>query len=315
MGVTDATRGDPGMAGWYILTMRTDESFRECWQPEHHQEEQISPFSVLPIDMIKSFPIDYMHQSCLGVMKKLLLLWTRGRTDFRMSSGDVTSVSERLVSLKKSIPDCFARKPRGLKEIERWKATEFRQFALYTGKIVIKGVLQDHLYEHFLSFSTALCILVSRELTKSQGPYANQLLKFFVEREWELYGEIFLVYNVHSLLHLAEDAQNFGSLDRCSAFKFESHLHHIKKKKDLIWEKSFGTSCKSSGGNIEVQDRKQGKCDVIQVPKQWVCVKPWTLLRGGVRRSGHHGVTQGVHKSTAISNDTVWFTSLRYMHG
>ncbi|ROL45444.1 hypothetical protein DPX16_23893 [Anabarilius grahami] len=150
-------------------------------------------------------------------------------TDFRMSSGDVISVSERLVSLKKSIPDCFARKPRGLREIERWKATEFRQFALYTGKVVLKGVLQDHLYEHFLSFSTALCILVNPELTKSQGPYANQLLKFFVERGWELYGETFLVYNVHSLLHLAEDAQNFGSLDRCSAFKFESYLHRMKK--------------------------------------------------------------------------------------
>ncbi|KAK7130402.1 hypothetical protein R3I93_019896 [Phoxinus phoxinus] len=211
------------------LTMRTDESFRECWQPEHHQEEQISPFSVLPIDMIKSFPIDYMHQSCLGVMKKLLLLWTRGRTDFRMSSGDVTSVSERLVTLKKSIPDCFARKPRDLKEIERWKATEFRQFALYTGKIVLKGVLNDQLYEHFLCFSTALCILVSPDLSKSQAPYANQLLKYFVERGRELYGETFLVYNVHSLLHLAEDAQNFGSLDSCSAFKFESYLYQMKK--------------------------------------------------------------------------------------
>lgn len=211
------------------LTMRTDESFRECLQPGHHQEEQISPFTVLPIDMVKSFPIDYMHQSCLGVMKKLLLLWTRGRTEYRMSSGDVTRVSERLVTLKKSIPDCFARKPRGLQEIERWKATEFRQFALYTGKIVLKGVLQDQLYEHFLCFSTALCILVNPDLTKAQGPYANQLLKYFVERGRELYGDTFLVYNVHSLLHLAEDAQNFGGLDNCSAFKFESYLHQIKK--------------------------------------------------------------------------------------
>ncbi len=47
-----------------------------------------------------------------------------------MSSGDVARLSERLVTLKKSIPDCFARKPRGLQEIERWKATEFRQLLL-----------------------------------------------------------------------------------------------------------------------------------------------------------------------------------------
>ncbi len=211
------------------LILRTDQSFRECQQPEHHHEEKISPFSVLPIDMVKSFPIDYMHQSCLGVMKKMLLLWTRGRSENRMSSGDVARVNERLVTLKKSIPDCFARKPRGLQEIERWKATEFRQFALYTGKIVLKGALQDHLYEHFLCFSTALCILVNPELTKEQGPYASQTLKYFVEKGRELYGETFLVYNVHSLLHLSEDAQNFGCLDNCSAFKFESYLHQMKK--------------------------------------------------------------------------------------
>lgn len=145
-----------------------------------------------------------------------------------MSSGDMARVSNRLVTLKKTIPDCFARKPRGLQEIERWKATEFRQFALYTGKIVLKGALQGQLYEHFLCFSTALCILVSPELTKAQGPYASQLLQYFVEKGREIYGETFLVYNVHSLLHLSEDAQNFGCLDNCSAFKFESYLHQIK---------------------------------------------------------------------------------------
>ncbi len=254
------------------LTLRTDQSFRECQQPEHHHEEKISPFSVLPTDMVKSFPIDYMHQSCLGVMKKMLLLWTRGRSEYRMSSGDVARVIERLVTLKKSIPDCFARKPRGLQEIERWKATEFRQFALYTGKIVLKGALQDHLYEHFLCFSTALCILVNPEFTKEQGPYASQILKYFVEKGRELYGETFLVYNVHSLLHLSEDAQNFGCLDNCSAFKFESYLHQMKKMV-RSGKKCLNSSSKSSGGNIKVEARKQRKSTVTEGPEQCVCFK------------------------------------------
>ncbi|KAG9278033.1 hypothetical protein AMEX_G5823 [Astyanax mexicanus] len=211
------------------LTLRTDQSFREGLQPEHHLQERISPFSILPIDMIKSFPADYMHQCCLGVMKKLLLLWTRGKTLHRMSPGDLACVSEHLEKIKSSIPDCFERKPRGLQEIERWKATEFRQFALYTGKIVLKGVLRDDLYEHFLTFSTDLCILVNPGLVQTHGSYAHQLLEYFVEKGRLLYGETFLVYNVHSLLHITADAQEFGCLENCSAFHFESYLHQIKK--------------------------------------------------------------------------------------
>ncbi len=51
---------------------------------------------------------------------------------------------------------------------------------------------------------------------------------FCRERTGAVWRDI-LVYNVHSLLHLAENAQNFGSLDSCSAFKFESYLHQVKK--------------------------------------------------------------------------------------
>lgn len=37
-------------------------------------------------------------------------------------------------------------------------------------------------------------------------------------------------HNVHNLLHLSNDAVNFGSLDNFSCFKFENHMQKIKKK-------------------------------------------------------------------------------------
>ncbi|KAL2103346.1 hypothetical protein ACEWY4_000214 [Coilia grayii] len=211
------------------LTLRTNQSFRECWQPEHHQAERTSPFCSLPIDMVKSFPADYMHHCCLGVMRKLLLLWTRGKTTVRLSRAQMAVVNEHLMALRKVIPTCFGRKPRVLDDLDRWKATEFRQFLLYTGKIVMQGVLRGDLFDHFMAFSTAMCILVSPVLARSQHQYAHELLKFFVEQGEILYGPRFLVYNVHSLLHLAADVSTLGCLDNFSAFPFESKLCQIKK--------------------------------------------------------------------------------------
>ena len=59
--------------------------------------------------------------------------------------------------------------------------------------------------------------------------YSRQLLVYFVESFCNLYGNDQLVYNVHSLIHLADDAQQFGVLDNVSAFKFESYLGQRKK--------------------------------------------------------------------------------------
>ena len=59
----------------------------------------------------------------------------------------------------------------------------------------------------------AMCILVNSKLTTQYGNYAHQLLQHFVSKCAELYGREFLVYNVHTLAHIAREAQHFGDLD------------------------------------------------------------------------------------------------------
>jgi hypothetical protein len=132
--------------------------------------------------MIKTFPIDYMHQLCLGVMRKLLLTWIRGKREVKISAGQVETISNKLVDLKSCIPNTFARKPRSLADVDRWKATEFRQFLLYTGKIVLHGTLKQEQFEHFLCLSVASCILVCPTLAKSHRDYAKELMEYFVEQ-------------------------------------------------------------------------------------------------------------------------------------
>ena len=179
--------------------------------------------------MVKKFPIDYMHQVCLGVMKKLRLLWIRGKRDVRISAVQVNEISNRLIGLKPFIPNVFARRPRGLDEIDRWKATEFRQFLLYSGILALDGILRGDLYNNFLCLSVAISILVCPSLARVHKTYAHDLLTYFVQQGSVLYGEEFLVYNVHSLIHLAQNTEEYGTLDACSAFKFENYMQKLKK--------------------------------------------------------------------------------------
>lgn len=222
------------------LTLRTDKAFRDQSQEEHHLPSVVSPFCQLPINMIEQFP--GMHQCCLGVMRKLIIMWLRGPLWIRLSSGNVQQVNLQLLNLKPCIQNVFARKPRGLEEIDRWKATELRQFAFYKGKIVLKGIISDQLYEHFLVFIVALSILVCPRLAKQYSHNAEELLAYFVKQGRHLYE--FLVYNVHSLVHLASNANLYGSLDEHSAFSFENSAEKIGSfwaKPSLAgWEAAWG---------------------------------------------------------------------------
>lgn len=51
---------------------------------------------------------------------------------------------------------------------------------------------------------------------------------FFSEKQGVIWRWSFLSYNVHNLIHLADVATKFGSLDTISCFPFENHLGTIK---------------------------------------------------------------------------------------
>ncbi len=142
---------------------RTDKCFRQATDEDHHHA--CSPFSNLNKDMVATFPHDYMHLVCLGVMTHLLDLWLGppGPLCCHMSSSQASLVSERLLALKGCIPSEFARRPRTLAERNRWKATELRQFLLYTGPVVLKDVLKSQIYDNFMLLSVGVYILVSSE--------------------------------------------------------------------------------------------------------------------------------------------------------
>lgn len=209
---------------------RTDDGFRRQTQIGHTKGP--TPFSELEnFDLVDDFPLDYMHLVCLGVVKKLIKSWVQPpRRPYSLAGAQQTRINERLFSIRPSITRDFARRPRKINEVDRWKATEFRQFLLYTGQIVLKNILPEDYYKHFLTLSVAISILVSPELTQAHSHYAETLLVHFNEEGAHLYGNEFLIYNVHCLVHLPAAARRYLSLENCSAWKFETYLYQLKKK-------------------------------------------------------------------------------------
>ena len=106
--------------------------------------------SYCPVD---SMGIDYMHGVLLGVMKLLLKLWFSSENSSEVFSHtkQVKEVDKRSLSIKP--PDDITRRPRSTEHhIKYWKASELRSLMLYYGPIVLKGVLENELYEHFFAF-------------------------------------------------------------------------------------------------------------------------------------------------------------------
>ena len=133
-----------------VSTLRTDEAFTN-YSYEKHQKGR-TPLIDHGISCINGFTLDYMHLVCLGVMRRILHFLKNGPRQCKLSSGQLGRVSENLLTLQGKMRSEFARQPGSLNELERWKATEFRQFLLYTGPIVLKGIVSHKLYQHFYHY-------------------------------------------------------------------------------------------------------------------------------------------------------------------
>lgn len=181
---------------------------------------------------ITNTPLDFMHLVCLGVVKKMILLWIEGPFSVRVHTRLRNKLSHLLILLRNSTPRDFARKPRSLKDVKQWKAVEFRNFLLYIGPVVLRYILKKDMYYNFLTLHVAITILVRPNLCKQEGfiNYAESLLNHFVTSFQNLYGTQYVSHNVHNLLHLCNDVRTFGSLDTFSAFRFENYMTCIKRK-------------------------------------------------------------------------------------
>ncbi|XP_031338969.1 uncharacterized protein LOC116167664 [Photinus pyralis] len=215
---------------------RTNSDFINWIDPSYRLHDT-SLVKIPNLDFVNGFVLDYMHLVCLGVMRTLIVTWYSGDLPHRLSFENISTISNNLLQLVQNTPTDFVRKPREIKYVLRWKATEFRMFLLYFGPVVLKGVLDPEKYNNFITLHVAISILCNtfRCKDKDQRQYARCLLINFIKNVQTLYSPDLMTHNFHGLIHLTDDADYFigkipdFSLDSISAFPFENYMQQIKR--------------------------------------------------------------------------------------
>ncbi|XP_035791100.1 uncharacterized protein LOC118466194 [Anopheles albimanus] len=221
---------------------RSDTMYRSFQYGEHHQVYKFkvnnrirktkikTPLLELGsehLDIVKDIIVsDSLHLLHLGVMKRMLVLFTEGsKYHSKFPPNTITAIDNILQQIH--LPcEIHRRKFRSVKDIGFWKGTEFAAFLNYAALPIFKTFLITNHYETFLYLFCAVTICSSNYYRPSLD-VARDFFQTFVSK----YADIFKIVtsNIHCLTHIVEEVDRFGPLHTFSSYPFEDFLHQLKR--------------------------------------------------------------------------------------
>lgn len=86
------------------------------------------------------------------------------------------------------------------------------------GMVAFKDLLTEEQYAHFLSLSLAIRLYSCQYYVQNAGlrSIARMLLSEYCENFVKIYGKNEVVSNIHNISHIADDVEEFGSLNEIS---------------------------------------------------------------------------------------------------
>lgn len=179
-------------------------------------------------------------------MKRILAFLIDGRkksnADVKIEAPWANLLASRLEIISKYCPKDFSRSSIDIKKHQSLKATQYRQILFYSGPVIFRGIIKLKAYLHFLILHILMRILARPNRSKILDERAKKFSEIFVNRAEDVYGEEFLSYNSHGLLHIVDDAIKFGSLDEFSAFPYENNMksfHNTVRKPNQLLQQIY----------------------------------------------------------------------------
>lgn len=223
-----------------------------------------SPLLKLPFyDIVMSTTIDYMHSVCIGVLKQNFTYWFDSAHRFMSFSirTKIDIINKKLENIH--VPKTINRKPGKIESFGTWKANEYRNFLLYYGPSVLKNVLPNEYYQHFLLLSYSIYTFLQEEISKDEFTEASRKILKYVNEFEDLYSINGMRHNVHLLSHIPSCVINNGPMWAYSAFNMEnknSQITRVIKGTRYVVQEAANKYCimQSNRKKIIFEEQKRG---------------------------------------------------------
>lgn len=185
--------------------LRTDESFGERRQVEHHKPQfinRLSPLENLGTRMVTQVVNDPMHLIDEGVFAKIIeSIFFGPCRNMYLQNLPKRRMDNIYIAFSSYVPCEFERKTRSiLHDFSGFKGNEFRFWGLYGGFVQIKDFVSEDLYQHFLKLFVAIRLLACNASHIINADYAQMLLEEFVAQYPAIYDYLVRLINEYIFL-------------------------------------------------------------------------------------------------------------------
>lgn len=195
-----------------------------------------------PLLQIKDFDIvndvifDIMHCGFLGVYRHLIDSYINNSSLdlFIHVNGKKPSKAKKIELIDQQIdkikhPSCFSRKLRSIKEQPHFKCSEYQNILFYFSYFIFKPILKEEFFNHQMLLSSILIKLWSSNIKENELHLVKKEIDQFIIGLRDLnYGDEFLRFNHHCLVHLYEDRIKHGPLCHVNMYHLEGLLQVFK---------------------------------------------------------------------------------------